>query len=383
MLRDENYNRYLIAGLVLTLLILVAFTVYILTENNRLEAATATFEEERIQHGREIYTEQCATCHGSQGEGGVGTALNNKILLKNTFDEVFFSVIRSGVPSTQMPAWSVDFGGPLTDEDVRSVVAFIRAWEPTAPEIEPVVFEPSPARGALLFETTCAVCHGTEGLGGGNAPAVNDPARLSDLEDDWYRDVIRYGRPAKGMPTWGTVLSPEQVEDLIALIDEWRQGQEVAADFSITQLLDAAIFSLQGEDPESAGMQVNRAISIADGVGVELLSNAAAQLSTGDNEGALATLELLNQQWPLGDPALGAETYATSCRPCHGANGEGGGDGAFPVLNPNEFVQSNSNAEMVAFLLKGRPGTAMAGFKDRLAESELANVTAFLRSWQP
>jgi mono/diheme cytochrome c family protein len=383
MLRDENYNRYLVAGLILTLLILAAFSVYILTENNRLEDAAAAFEEERVKHGREIYSEQCANCHGSQGEGGVGTTLNNKTLLKNTFDEVFFSVIRSGVPSTQMPAWSVDFGGPLTDEDIRSVVAFIRAWEPTAPEIGPVVFEPNPARGALLFETTCAVCHGKGGLGGENGPAVNDPVRLSELDDDWYRGVIRYGRPAKGMPTWGTVLSPEQVEDLVSLIDEWRRGQEVSADFSIAQLLEAAIYSLQGDDPDSAGMQVNRAISIADGVGAELLSNAAAQLSTGDNQGALATLQLLNQQWPLGDPALGAETYAASCRPCHGTNGEGGGDGAFPALNPNEFVQMNSNAEMVDFLLKGRSGTAMAGFEGRLTESELANLTAFLRNWQP
>ena len=135
MLRDENYDRYLIAGLVLTLVILVGFGFYLFTENGRMEAAAATFQEERIQHGRQIYIEQCANCHGSQGEGGVGTALNNKALLKSTFDEVFFSVVRSGVPSTQMPAWSVDFGGPLTDEDVRSVVAFIRAWEPTAPEI--------------------------------------------------------------------------------------------------------------------------------------------------------------------------------------------------------------------------------------------------------
>lgn len=383
MLRDENYDRYLIVGLVLTLLILVGFSVYIFTENSRLEAAAAIFDEERVQHGRETYTEQCATCHGGQGEGGVGTALNNKALLKSTFDEVFFSVIRSGVPSTQMPAWSVDFGGPLTDEDIRSVVAFIRAWEPTAPEIAPEVFEPSPARGALLFETTCAVCHGSKGIGGEDAPDVNDPTRLPELDDDWYRAVIRYGRPAKGMPTWGTVLSPEQIEDLIALIGDWRDGQDVAAAFSITELLGSAIYSLEGDDPESAAMQVSRAVSIADGVGAELLSNAAAQLTANDNTGALATLEILNQQWPLGDPELGGVTYATSCRPCHGANGEGGGNGVFPQLNPNDFILANSNADMVAFLLKGRSGTAMAGFGGRLTESELANITAFLRTWQP
>jgi len=383
MLKDENYDRHLMAGLVLTLLILAGFSFYLFTENNRMSAAAATFEEERVQHGRTIYTEQCATCHGSQGEGGVGTALNNKGLLKNTFDEVFFSVIRSGVPSTQMPAWSVDFGGPLTDEDVRSVVAFIRAWEPTAPEIEPVVFVPSPERGALLFASTCEVCHGGNGLGSEDAPAVNDAARLGSLADDWYRGVIRNGRPAKGMPTWGTVLSPNQVEDLIALIGAWRQGQDIQAAFNVTDLLSAGVYSLQEEDVESAAMQVGRAIAISEGVAAELLRNADAQLAAGDNAGALATLEILKEQWPIGDPDLGAETYAVSCKPCHGGDGEGGGGGVFPALHPNEFVQANTNSEMVAFILAGRPGTAMAGFQGRLTEGEIANVVAFLRTWQP
>ena len=100
MLKDENYDRYLIVGLVLALLILAGFSFFLLTETGRLEKAAAAFAEERINHGREIYAEQCSTCHGIQGEGGIGTTLNNKALLKNTFDEVFFSVIRSGVPST-------------------------------------------------------------------------------------------------------------------------------------------------------------------------------------------------------------------------------------------------------------------------------------------
>lgn len=381
MLKDENYDRYLIAGLVLTLLILAGFTYYLFSENNRMEVAAASFESERVHLGREIFTEQCATCHGAQGEGGVGTALNNKALLKNTFDEVFFSVIRSGVPSTQMPAWSVDFGGPLTDEEIRAVVAFIRAWEPTAPEIEPDLFVPSPERGALLFAMTCEICHGPNGEGSEDAPAINDPGRLAALDNDWYRGVIRNGRPAKGMPTWGTVLSPNQVEDLVALIDAWRQSKDVNAAFNVTDLLGSAIYSLQTDDPESAALQVRRAIIISEGLAAELLRNADAQLATGDYTGALATLEILQEQWPLGDPELGAETYATSCRPCHGGDGEG--QGIFPQLHPNDFIQSNSNAELVAFIQQGRLGTAMAGFGSRLSEDEIANVVAFLRLWQP
>ena len=89
--------------------------------------------------GKAVHGQQCVACHGAQGEGGVGPALNNRQVLKGTLDSVFFAVIRSGVPGTQMPAWSVEFGGPLTDEEVRDVVALLRSWEPTAPEIRQAV----------------------------------------------------------------------------------------------------------------------------------------------------------------------------------------------------------------------------------------------------
>ena len=124
---EPNYERYMIIGLVLTLLVVAGFSVYWFGETSRLADATDAIAKERVHRGRTLFLDQCASCHGNEGEGGVGPALNNKALLKNTLDTIFFSVVRSGVPSTQMPAWSVDYGGPLTDEDVRDVVAFIRA----------------------------------------------------------------------------------------------------------------------------------------------------------------------------------------------------------------------------------------------------------------
>ncbi|MCB9419813.1 MAG: c-type cytochrome [Ardenticatenaceae bacterium] len=378
-MKKENYDRYMIIGLVLTLLVLGGLIFYWLGENTRLAKASETFADERVNRGREIYMNQCVSCHGAQGEGGVGFALNDRNLLKNTLDAVFFSIIRSGVPNTQMPAWSVDYGGPLTDEDVRDVVAFIRAWEPTAPEIQPVVFEPDAGRGALLFASTCSLCHGENGMGSDKAPALNDPARLAALQDDWYRDVIKNGRPAKGMPTWGTVLSPEQIEDILALIDAWREGTVVEPEFSVTDLLTSAIFSLQNDDSASAAIQVDRALTVAQGPGAEVLRNAAVQLSNGDSTGALATLEALSAQWPIGDSAAGGEIYSTYCLPCHGAQGEGG---IGKQLNPNEFVASNTTPDLVQFILDGREGTAMAGFDGRLDEAQIADVIAFLRLWQ-
>jgi len=83
-----NYERYMIYGLVLTLLILVGMTVYWLGENTRLAFAKESLTEERVHRGGEIFADQCASCHGTKGEGGVGTALNNKTLLRNTLDEI-------------------------------------------------------------------------------------------------------------------------------------------------------------------------------------------------------------------------------------------------------------------------------------------------------
>lgn len=377
--KKEDYTRQILFGLVITLLVVAGVTIYALSEPQRLAQAQEDFIAYRVERGTEIFNEQCAACHGVQGEGGVGPALNDRDLLKSTHDDVFFSIIRSGVPGTQMPAWSVDFGGPLTDEDVRDVVAFMRAWEPTAPVIEEIILEPDPSRGALLFSSTCEICHGVEGSGTDIAPAINDPDRLALLDDEWYRGVIQNGRPAKGMPTWGTVLSPFQIEDLVALIGAWREGAEVQPDFSVTDLLDSAIFSLEQDDAASAALQVDRAMSVAQGAGLELLRNAASQLENGDNEGALATLRTIRDQWPIGDATVGAAVYSTYCLPCHGAQGEGG---VGPALQPNQFISTLNNPELEEFLRIGRPGTAMAGFADRLSQTEFADLIAFLRLWQ-
>ncbi len=32
-----------------------------------------------------------------------------------------------------MPAWWNEYGGPLTDQQVAEVVAYVRSWEQTAP----------------------------------------------------------------------------------------------------------------------------------------------------------------------------------------------------------------------------------------------------------
>jgi mono/diheme cytochrome c family protein len=54
--------------------------------------------------------------------------------------------------------------------------------------------------GWKMFEVYCTRCHGEDAVGSSFAPAL-------------IKSVTN-GRPTKGMPTWGNLLSPEQKEDV-------------------------------------------------------------------------------------------------------------------------------------------------------------------------
>lgn len=378
--QTEDYSRIIWIGLGLVLLLILLLGIYWYSDNSRLARASEKLLSSRILRGDEIYTNQCSSCHGMEGEGGVGPALRDRELLKSTFDQVFFSVIRSGVPNTQMPAWSVDFGGPLTDEDIRNLVALMRSWEDDAPTIEIEARLPDPALGAVTFASTCAVCHGEDGMGGvGAIPAINNPDRLANLDDGWYRDVIANGRPARGMPTWGTVLSPEQLDDLVALIAAWRAGDQINPTFSTTDLIDRARFALGQGDTSSALLHLNRASRLSSSTAREMLASVIAAIETDDVDGAAQELASLRENWPPGDPAGGALLYSANCAVCHGPQGSGG---VGPALMGSEFIQATNNADLVKFLQEGRLGTIMVSFSDRLSSDEMADLVAFLRLWQ-
>lgn len=218
----ENYTPFVAVTLGLTLAVIVSFQIYLFREPGRIAADEARDKLQAVDEGSSLFNTYCTVCHGKQGEGKDGPSLNDKQFLAETSDQTIFSVISSGVPGTEMPAWNQAHGGPLTDQQVRQLVAFIRNWESTAPNRGAEALKGDPSKGQGIFNSTCFICHGENGRGTDRAPALNDAVHLKQFDDAWYRDTIAQGRPAKGMPTWGTVLSPEQIADLIALLDTWR-----------------------------------------------------------------------------------------------------------------------------------------------------------------
>lgn len=394
-MQNENYTRHMVVGLLLTLVLMASLGVAFVRETGRIEAVAATAQKKSLQHGRQLFVDNCTSCHGTRGEGGAGAVLNNSILLKKASNEVLFAAIVAGRPSTIMPAWGQANGGAFTDEDIRDIVTFIRAWEPTAPEVQAAVFVPNPARGAAIYTYGCYLCHGEDGKGGSNisvnspsasgapaviAPAINVSAQLSKYDDDWYRQTIVNGRPAKGMPSWGGILSSNQIDDLVSVIAAWRNGERVVPEITVAELLNSALFSLTQNDAEDALFYLDRARAIAFGPAMERFAPIVEQVKNKQVEPARVALDALSKEWPLGDAASGETIFMDACKGCHGAEGQGG---VGRKLKPNTFVQTTTNADLFIFLRTGRTGTAMRSFAGRLSESQLADVIAFLRTWQP
>lgn len=73
----------------------------------------------------------------------------------------------------------------------------------------------------------------------------------------------------------------------------------------------------------------------------------------------------------------GEGVFAQNCMACHQATGKGVA-GAFPPLDGSTIV-NGPKAEQIALLLNGKPGTAMASFK-QLSDTDLAAVITYTRN---
>ena len=370
----ENYGSFFAVGLVLTVAIAATFQVYILRETGRIKRDLTEDVELAVEAGSRLYAENCKSCHGENGEGITAPALNARELLKTTSDDVFFSLTRTGVPGTNMPAWGQAIGGPFTDEEISQVVAYIRAWEPNAPEIVEELVEPDPIRGATLYASSCFICHGNDGFGTESAPALKDPARLETFDDAWYRSTIARGRPATGMPTWGTVLSPAQIDDLVALISAWRDGEEVEPDIPITSHISDALYAIRQFDALNAAFHLGGALTLANDAQSKEINRAIDLV----RENRLYEAEALVISF-FPPEEMAKELYQTYCARCHGDDGKGG---TGPNLFQNSFIKFHTDEELQGFILEGRKGTAMGGYEGILSQDEIYNLIALLGTWQ-
>ncbi len=118
-----------------------------------------------LTQGKRLYNNQCALCHGIEGTGGKGPALNLPKLPRAATPSELAKVIAEGIEDTEMPGfWQ------LNEREVRQVAAYVRSLG----RVQNVKLAGNATRGQALFEKNCANCHVVRGKGGVSGPELTE-----------------------------------------------------------------------------------------------------------------------------------------------------------------------------------------------------------------
>jgi mono/diheme cytochrome c family protein len=125
------------------------------------EVTAPTSEPVPSLTGGQLYTIACASCHGAQGEGGIGPAFNTQEFQDQYDDRALFDIISEDHTATPMVVW----GEHLSDEQIQLLVEQIRVLGGVTPT-EPSTVSFS-GQVVPLFQAKCQVCHNSQTALGG------------------------------------------------------------------------------------------------------------------------------------------------------------------------------------------------------------------------
>lgn len=178
------------------------------------------------QRGLELYAHNCASCHGTGGEGdGVGAAglLPRPVNLaahEYTLDQLSFS-LWNGVAGTSMQAWR-----DLPVEDLSSIAQVVRGFH--IAQAEPTLPQDIVDLGAKVYAAHCAQCHGENGAGDG--PSVDQfPIAATNFRKqrpslDASLKAVRNGVEGTPMAPWTTQLSEAELTAVAAYVRGFYQA---------------------------------------------------------------------------------------------------------------------------------------------------------------
>jgi mono/diheme cytochrome c family protein len=224
----------------------VGFAAYLAGQNNGSSstapktATSAVHVNPQVAAGAHAFVQfACAQCHGDHGAGGVSPDVP---ALKSIAASLTAAQLRSiinhgaGISSDPqrpfMPVWH----GVIASRQVSALVAYMKAGFPSVPYADPVPIpsaQGDAVAGASLYQRYgCINCHGPNGLGGVPNPESPDTVIPPLVGADFHREfsdaaiakVIRSGSvigkaPIVSMPHWGTILTDQQIAELVAYID--------------------------------------------------------------------------------------------------------------------------------------------------------------------
>jgi mono/diheme cytochrome c family protein len=228
-LEGPKLERALGLGLVFLIICGVGLPLYWLNEPDRQTNKVAQSQSTLALWGSELYATtaqggfNCAGCHGGFKGGNVPYTLTeytrdangvvkiddkgnpvstvrqvqwkapalDTVLLRYSADQVKF-VLTYGRPHSPMPAWGTAGGGPMNDQQLDALIAYLQANQLTPEQAKAQATTDFGTDGQKLFDAYCARCHS---------------ARWSFSEDDktnpgngWFGPALNGGRTLRQFP---------------------------------------------------------------------------------------------------------------------------------------------------------------------------------------
>lgn len=202
---------------------LILFSVFILPMVLLSATARAT-NENKIQQGKQLFTQNCVVCHQADaiGKPGFAPSLTNPEFLSIASDKFLEGTIRDGRIGTGMPPF-----GHLGRSKIKAIVAYLRSYQKLPNRSAQVDAQRAahgdPRLGKTWFDDICSTCHGVKGDGytaGGTGTAIGKPGFLSKASDGFIRETIKQGRSNTRMrgfqgPAGLANLSDQEIDDII------------------------------------------------------------------------------------------------------------------------------------------------------------------------
>ncbi|MDH3261866.1 MAG: c-type cytochrome [Acidimicrobiia bacterium] len=426
-LESKRLDKTLASAVVLSGILALSLPIYFVGEQSRQDGFVEEFDQVALERGAHLFEEfQCGNCHGVDGGGGAAAYVEkrsgisvawsapaiNTVFYRYTPEEVRYWLVY-GRANSPMPAWGLDGGGPLNDQQIDELMEYLQSADFILPQDDALLLiQPSIDQALSRLETADTVMTDAIAAQGVLVESVQAaPALVGMAEALAGRAVAMLNDAGDGIDVDGDGL-PDRIEQ--ELTDIFAEAGDSLGDPALVVTLnpEAAQTGAGEDDLDLARRAVAALESVATGLRVtadnqeKLLSQAL---------GGLAFLEQAQQEkkWEVDITAVADVTFGgdvetagralglfnANCARCHTAGYSAGipltqsvGSGALgPALwNGRPKVQFLNAADMVTFITKGSENGVpygvngvgsgrMPGFGPGLSLEDLELIVQYLR----
>ena len=127
-------------ALIMLAVVSLMIPVFWIMESNGEAMSKVQQHDTSVQRGAALFAQYCYQCHGINGQGASGPKLNGNPTVNSLSDSDLLRIISGGIydPSSPggpkatalMPAWSDQYGGPLTQQQIQYLFDLIRSADP-------------------------------------------------------------------------------------------------------------------------------------------------------------------------------------------------------------------------------------------------------------